>query len=46
MKELPETNSKVLESSQDLAKSAAVFGEADLEWSNAAARRVSAIKGS
>ena len=41
LKGLSETNSKIIESSQDLAKSAAVYGEAVLEWSNEVAKGVS-----
>ncbi len=41
LKGLSETNSKIIESSQDLAKSAAVYGETVLEWSNKAAKGVS-----
>ena len=46
LKALSETNSKIIESSQDLAKSAAVYGEAVLEWSNEAAKGVSPKNGS
>lgn len=41
LKGLSETNSKIIESSQDLAKSAVVYGEAVLAQSNGAAKGVS-----
>lgn len=41
LKGLPETNSKIVESSQELAKSAAVYSEAFLQWSREAAKGVS-----
>ena len=41
LKGLSETNSKIIESSQDLAKSAVVYGEAVLEYSNGAAKGAS-----
>ena len=46
LKGLSETHSKIIESSQDLAKSAAVYGEAVLEWSNEAAKGESTRNGS
>ena len=46
LKGLSEANSKMIESSQDLAKSAAVYGEAVLEWSNEAAKGASINNGS
>ena len=45
LKGLSETNSKIIESSQDLAKSAAVCSEAFLEWSQETAERVSTKNG-
>ena len=41
LKGVPETNSKIIESSRDLAKSAAVYSEAFLGWSSEAAKGVS-----
>ena len=41
LKGLSESNSKIIESSQDLAKSAAAYSEAFLEWSREAAQGVS-----
>ena len=46
LKGLSETNSKIIESSQDLAKTASAYGEAVLEWSNEGAKEVSAKNGS
>ena len=46
LKGMSETNSKIIESSQDLAKTAAAYGEAVLEWSNEEAKGVSAKNGS
>ena len=46
LKGLSETNSKIIESSQDLAKTAAGYGEAVSEWSNEVAKGVSTRNGS
>ena len=46
LKGLSGTNSKIIESSQDLAKTAAVYGDALLDWSNEAVKRVSTKNGS
>ena len=41
LKGLSESNSKIIETSQELARRAADYGEAFLEWSGAATRGVS-----
>ena len=44
LKGLSESNSRIIETSQELARSAAVYGEAFLEWSGAATNTISSSR--